>query len=131
MKQYHIASTEDLYDLLQETINLTMAMGFSKSQSNQMATAVSEIARNQLLHANGGEVTINQLVDPKKKMIEVTLEDRGPGIADIELAMQDHYSSVGGLGIGLPGAKRLVDDFKIESQLGVGTKVILRKWIAR
>ncbi|MEQ9219352.1 MAG: anti-sigma regulatory factor [Cyclobacteriaceae bacterium] len=131
MKQYHISSTEDLYDLLQETINLTMAMGFSKGQSNQITTAVSEIARNQLLHAKGGEVTINQLVDAEKKMIEITLKDQGPGIADIELAMQDHYSSVGGLGIGLPGAKRLVDDFKIESQLGVGTKVILRKWIAR
>jgi len=130
MKQYHISSIEDLHDLLQETINLTLAMGFSKGQSNQITTAVSEIARNQLVHAKGGEVTINQLVDKEKKMIEVTLEDRGPGIADIELAMQDHYSSVGGLGIGLPGARRLVDDFEIESQLGVGTKVILRKWIA-
>lgn len=131
MKKYGISSTEDLYELLQDTKRMSMEMGFTELQSNRFTTAVSEIARNQLVHANGGKVTINQLVENDKRAIEVILQDHGPGIADIELAMQDHYSSAGGLGVGLPGAKRLVDDFKIESQLGVGTKVVLRKWVER
>lgn len=95
-----------------------------------LATAVTEIARNIVLHAGTGELLVGAVADPCRRGVVVTARDSGPGIPDVARAMQDGYSTVGGLGLGLPGAQRLVDEFEIESKIGVGTTITLRMWAA-
>ncbi|MEN8711351.1 MAG: anti-sigma regulatory factor [Arenicellales bacterium] len=94
-----------------------------------VATAVSELARNIYLYAMKGEVTIRVLERETNKGIEIVAEDNGPGIADIGAAMKDHFSTSYGLGLGLPGVKRLMDEFGIDTKRGVGTKITVRKWV--
>jgi len=103
-------------------------VGFSGSDLALIATAISEIARNIVVHAGGGAIMITELADGRAG-IEIVARDDGPGILDIDLAMQDGYSTVASLGLGLPGARRLMDEFTIESQEGHGTTVVMRKWI--
>jgi serine/threonine-protein kinase RsbT len=103
-------------------------VGFSGSDLALIATAISEIARNIVVHAGGGAIMITALADGRAG-IEIVARDDGPGILDIDLAMQDGYSTVASLGLGLPGARRLMDEFTIESQEGHGTTVVMRKWI--
>ena len=103
-------------------------VGFSGSDLALIATAISEIARNIVVHAGGGAIMISELADGRTG-IEIVARDDGPGILDIDLAMQDGYSTVASLGLGLPGARRLMDEFTIESQEGHGTTVVMRKWI--
>jgi serine/threonine-protein kinase RsbT len=103
-------------------------VGFSGSDLALIATAISEVARNIVVHAGGGAIMISELTDGRAG-IEIVARDDGPGIIDIELAMQDGYSTVSSLGLGLPGARRLMDEFTIESQDGHGTTVVMRKWI--
>jgi serine/threonine-protein kinase RsbT len=94
-----------------------------------LATAVSELAHNLVRHATrGGTITVTVLRRSDKNGIEVIAEDDGPGIPDVTLAMQDGFSSTDGLGSGLPGAKRLMDDFEITSTVGTGTRIVARKW---
>jgi len=102
-------------------------VGFSGSDLALIATAISEIARNIVVHAGGGAIMISEL--DGRTGIEIVARDDGPGILDIDLAMQDGYSTVASLGLGLPGARRLMDEFTIESQEGHGTTVAMRKWI--
>jgi serine/threonine-protein kinase RsbT len=102
-------------------------LGFTGSDLALIATAISEIARNMVVHAGGGAIMISELAEGRG--IEIIARDDGPGIVDIELAMQDGYSTVSSLGLGLPGARRLMDEFTIESQDGHGTTVVMRKWI--
>lgn len=103
-------------------------VGFTGSDLALIATAISEVARNIVVHAGGGAIMISELSDGRAG-IEIVARDDGPGILDIELAMQDGYSTVDSLGLGLPGARRLMDEFTIESQEGHGTTVVMRKWI--
>ncbi len=91
-----------------------------------LATAVTEVARNIVLHAGSGELVI--AASSPRRGVVVMARDGGPGIADLELAMRDGYSTIGGLGLGLPGAQSLVDEFEIISKVGAGTTVTLRKW---
>ena len=93
-----------------------------------MVTAASEIARNTIVHGGGGRVHVEVVSAPGKRGIRLTFEDEGPGISDITLAMQDGYSTGGGLGMGMPGSKRLSNEFYVESAPGKGTKVILLRW---
>ena len=102
-------------------------VGFSGSDLALIATAISEVARNIVVHAGGGAIMISELADGRAG-IEIVARDDGPGILDIDLAMQDGYSTVASLGLGLPGARRLMDEFTIESQEGHGTTVVMRKW---
>ena len=102
-------------------------VGFSGSDLALIATAISEVARNIVVHAGGGAIMISELADGRAG-IEIVARDDGPGILDIDLAMQDGYSTVSSLGLGLPGARRLMDEFTIESQDGHGTTVVMRKW---
>ena len=96
---------------------------------NQMfATAVSELARNIVKYAGTGSVVVREVRDGPRVGVEATAEDAGPGIADIELALTDHFSSGGTLGLGLPGVRRMVDDFEIDSEPGRGTRITIRKW---
>lgn len=108
--------------------DMAKALGFSAIDQARIATAVSELARNIYLYAGTGSVTVYPVEKHGRKGIEIVCEDQGPGIADIDLVMQDGYTTSRGMGMGLPGAKRLMDDFVIQSQVGVGTKIVLRKW---
>ena len=103
-------------------------VGFSGSDLALIATAISEVARNIVVHAGGGAIMISEIADGRAG-IEIVARDDGPGILDIDLAMQDGYSTVESLGLGLPGARRIMDDFTIESQDGHGTTVVMRKWL--
>lgn len=102
-------------------------LGFSPGDLALIATAISEVARNIVQYAKRGDILL-KLVDEGRRGIEVVARDNGPGIADLELAMRDGYSTGGGLGLGLPGAKRLMDDFDVVSESGKGTTITLRKW---
>ncbi len=103
--------------------------GFDDTPSRMIATAVSELVRNILKYAGSGEVRLRQVEELSRRGIEIEVVDQGPGIADCEAAMQDHFSSGGTLGMGLPGVKRMMDEFSLESMPGEGTRVTARKWI--
>jgi serine/threonine-protein kinase RsbT len=94
-----------------------------------ISTAVSELARNIIIYASKGNIVLNAVEDDSKRGIEVVAEDSGPGIQNLENAMKDKFSTGDTLGVGLPGTKRLMDDFQICSSSTEGTKVTIRKWI--
>src|ERR1041384_6371446 len=102
---------------------LAAELGFSQTQQTLLATAVSELARNIVSYAGKGTITFNNVEEGGRRGIMITAADRGPGIADIQLAMRDGYSTGNSLGAGLPGTRRLVDHFEITSTLGSGTTV--------
>jgi serine/threonine-protein kinase RsbT len=102
--------------------------GFSLVEQTKMVTAASEIARNTLTHGGGGTMRLEALRNGVRSGVRVVFEDRGPGIADVELALRNGYSTGSGLGMGLGGARRLVDDFSIDSAPGQGTRVSLTRW---
>ncbi len=106
---------------------MASTLGFRSVDQSRIATAISELARNILHYAEQGEVVIQPL--EAGRGIEIVARDQGPGIPDLPRAMQDGYSSGRGLGIGLPGTKRLVDEMKVESETGRGTTVTIRKWL--
>lgn len=103
-------------------------LGFGAIDQARIATAVSELARNIFLYAGTGSVTVREVERTGRKGIEIVCEDQGPGISDISIVMQDGYSTSRGMGMGLPGAKRLMDEFDIKSQEGIGTTITCRKW---
>ena len=111
--------------------DMAKLLGFGAIDQARIATAISELARNIYLYAGEGTVTVREAFQqgPTRKGIEVICEDQGPGIEDIDLVMQDGYTTAKGMGMGLPGARRLMDDFEIQSQVGFGTKVTCRKWL--
>ncbi len=120
----------DIVSARVEGRNLARELGFGTIDQARIATAISELARNIVLYAPEGKVRVRAVVsDDGGRGIEVVCEDNGPGIANVELVMQDGYSTSSGLGMGLPGTKRLMDEFEIETKLGVGTKVKVRKWL--
>lgn len=102
----------------------------SSTDQTLVATAISEVARNIVQHGGRGEVLLRVLESRGRRGIEVVARDEGPGIADVEAALADGYSTAGSLGMGLPGARRLMDEFQLESALGEGTTVTMRKWAA-
>ena len=103
--------------------------GFDETPSRMIATAVSELVRNILKYAGTGEIRLRRVKGMGGRGIEIEAVDQGPGIADCEAAMRDHYSSGGTLGLGLPGVKRMMDEFSLESTPGEGTRVTACKWI--
>lgn len=105
-------------------------LGFGAIDQARIATAVSELARNIFLYAGTGSVTVREIERTGRRGIEIICEDQGPGIADVSVVMQDGYSTSRGMGMGLPGAKRLMDEFDIRSAEGVGTTITCRKWRA-
>ena len=102
--------------------------GFSLVDQTKIVTAASELARNVLVHGGGGTVRIEALNDAARKGIKLTFEDQGPGIPDLSLAMRDGFTTSGGLGLGLSGAKRLSNEFAIDSKVGEGTRVVITRW---
>jgi serine/threonine-protein kinase RsbT len=123
-----ITADVDIVTARQKGRDLAERMGCSSIESTMIATAISEIARNIMSHAGRGEIAISAVRIDGRNAIEVVATDEGPGIADIERAMQDGYSTGAGLGLGLPGAGRLMDHFEVRSEPGAGTTVIMRKW---
>jgi len=107
---------------------LAMTLGISGSDLTLMATAISEIARNIVQYAGKGEIEFRGIARGGRRGILVIARDQGPGIANIAQAMQDGYSTSRGMGLGLPGARRLMDDFQIVSEVGKGTTVTMVKW---
>ena len=103
-------------------------LGFSSTDLTLLATAISEVARNITTYAGVGEVTLRALHKAGREGIEVVASDSGPGIENVELALQDGYTTGNGLGLGLPGTRRLVDEFDLRTEPGVGTTVRLVKW---
>ncbi len=102
-------------------------LGFGLADQTRIATAVSELTRNALQYGGKGKATITPRNNPKG--LEIVVMDHGPGIENVELAMRDGYSTTSGLGFGLGGAKRLMDEFKIETKLGKGTTITVKKWL--
>lgn len=103
-------------------------IGMSMVNQTKIITAASELARNMLKYANGGKVTIEVVSKGRENGIRLIFHDEGPGIKDLKLAMQDGYSTAKSLGLGLPGTKRLVSEFNIETEVGKGTIVTVTKW---
>lgn len=124
-----IRSTIDIVTARQQGRDLALELGFAGSEITLIAAAISEIARNILDHAKRGEITFAVTQKDARQCLQIIAQDQGPGITDIQRAMQYGYSTRGGLGVGLPGAKWLMDEFEIESSVGEGTKVTMRKWI--
>ena len=104
------------------------ALGFGPTDTTRIVTAASELARNILKYAGSGLVRVRALDTAEHTGIEIEFEDQGPGIADLDQAMTEGFSTSGGFGMGLPGAKRLMDELNIQSELGVGTRISLKKW---
>ena len=102
--------------------------GFSLVDQTKIVTAASELARNVFQHGGGGRMRLESLNDANRRGLRLTFEDDGPGITDIELALRDHYSTAGGMGLGLGGARRLSNEFKIDSTPGRGTTVMIARW---
>ena len=123
-----IVMPHDIVAARQQARALAVQAGFSISDSTLITTAISEMSRNILEYANNGEVTISMLRNGRRKGVKIVARDQGPGIADISKVMRDGYSSNSGLGIGLPGTKRLMDEFEIRSTLGKGTTITMKKW---
>ena len=124
-----IRSTIDIVTARQQGRELAMELGFTGSEVTLVAAAISEIARNILDHAKRGEVTFSVTQKNGHQCLQIVAQDQGPGIADIPRAMQYGYSTRGGLGVGLRGAKWLMDEFEIDSTVGKGTKITMRKWL--
>ena len=124
-----IKSAADIVVARQKGRALAIQLGFAGSDPTVIATAISEVARNIVNHAQHGEIVLSGVHENSRNGIQVIASDQGPGISDIDRAMQYGYSSSRGMGVGLPGAKWLMDEFDIESQLGKGTRVTMRKWV--
>ena len=123
-----VASDADVVTARLEGRSLAAELGFAATELALIATAISEVARNLVVHAGRGTIVIAPVQGPNGPGIEVVARDNGPGIADIDRAMQDGFTTGDGLGLGLPGARRLMDDFEITSAPGQGTTVRMTKW---
>jgi serine/threonine-protein kinase RsbT len=123
-----IASDADLVTARAEARAMAERLGFPRPDPTLIATAISEVARNIVVHAGCGEIVLEPFEDADRYGLVVTASDDGPGIRDVEAALRDDHSGRGGLGLGLPGARRLMDDFEIASDADTGTTVTMRKW---
>jgi serine/threonine-protein kinase RsbT len=119
---------EDVVNFRHRVRDAAIAAGLRLIDQTKLVTAASELARNALEHGGGGLAEITAPIDDARRGVRLIVEDDGPGIDDIDLAMADGYSGGRGMGMGLPGARRLVDVFELWSELGVGTCVTVEKW---
>jgi serine/threonine-protein kinase RsbT len=119
----------DIVTARQKGRELAAATGFSSMDQTMIALAISEIARNIVSYAQRGKVTLSGMDDSGRRGILIVAQDDGPGMPDIDLAMRDGYSTAKSLGVGLPGAKRVMDEFELVSAPGNGTTVTMKKWL--
>ncbi len=127
-RRVQIKSDVDIVSARQEGRALAAELGFKGSDLTVIATAISEVARNIVEYASRGEIVLRALRQGGKQGIMVIAQDQGPGIPNVALAMQDGYSTGNSLGMGLPGSKRLMDEFEVVSEIGVGTIITMKKW---
>lgn len=123
-----VRSEGDVVSVRQWVRTAAVELGFSLIDQTKLVTATSELARNTVVYGGGGTATLERVWDSTRPGLRVTFEDRGPGIADPELALRDGYTTGSGLGLGLGGARRLVDLFDIDSRPAAGTRVTITKW---
>jgi serine/threonine-protein kinase RsbT len=123
-----IAGQQDVVAVRQVVREWAVSMGFSLVEQTKVITAASELARNVIVYGGGGTLSLEALNDGSRRGLRLAFEDQGPGIADIEAALRDGYTTGGGLGLGLGGAKRLSNEFEIRSRPGEGTRVVITRW---
>lgn len=123
-----IRAEADVVAVRQAVRAWAVEIGLSLVDQTKLVTAASELARNTLIHGGGGSVQLEMLENGARRGIQLIFEDRGPGIADLQLALKDGYTTGTGLGMGLGGARRLVNEFEISSQPGEGTRVTITRW---
>jgi len=123
-----IAADDDIVRVRQRVRDWAISLGFSLVDQTKLVTAASELARNTLIYGKGGTVTLEAVLNERKRGLRLTFEDSGPGIADIPLALKDGYTTGNGLGLGLSGARRLSHDFSVDSIVGEGTRVVIARW---
>lgn len=125
---FPVKSSSDIVAVRQAARTWAMELGFGLVDQTKLVTAASELARNTVDYGLGGTVRFEALNDGPRRGLRLIFEDHGPGIPDIELAMQDGYTTGSGLGLGLSGSRRLVNDFQISSRVGEGTRVAITRW---
>jgi len=123
-----LRNEQDIVRARQVVRKLAVDCGFSLVDQTKMVTAASELARNTVTYGQGGTVLCEVIINGLRTGLRLTFVDAGPGIADVKLAMTDGWTSGGGLGMGLTGAKRLVNEFELDSQPGKGTRVVVTRW---
>ncbi len=123
-----VRTEEDVIRVRQLVRERSAQAGFGLVDQTKIVTAASELARNTVVHGGGGELLMEMARDGRRTGLRLTFQDKGPGIADLNLAMKDGYTSIGGLGLGLGGAKRLSNEFEIQSRPGEGTRVCIARW---
>ncbi len=123
-----IASDTDVILVRQAVRAHAVELGFGLVDQTKTITAASELARNTLIHGGGGTIRIERLQDGPRRGVRMAFEDQGPGIVDVESALRDGYTTGNGLGLGLGGARRLVNEFELDSRPGQGTRVTITKW---
>jgi serine/threonine-protein kinase RsbT len=123
-----LIAQEDVVAVRQRTRSLAVEIGLTIIDQTKIVTAASELARNTVIHGGGGKAILEIVKEMSRQGLRLTFEDSGPGIPDLERALQDGYTTGGGLGLGLGGSKRLCSEFSIESQVGVGTRVTVMRW---
>ena len=126
--EVNLRAQEDVVAVRQLVRSHAVAIGLSLVDQTKFVTAASELARNTVVHAGGGTATLEVVQNSARTGIRLTFEDRGPGISDIEQAMRDGFTTGNGLGLGLGGARRLANEFAIESKPGAGTRVVITQW---
>ncbi len=125
----NIRTNQDIMPAVMRAGEYCREAGFDEAGWRMVSTVVSELAHNIVKYADYGSIRLRRVRSRTRQGVEVVAEDNGPGIADVERALEDGFSSSGTLGLGLPGIRRMVDDFEIESTLGQGTKLLVRKWV--
>jgi serine/threonine-protein kinase RsbT len=123
-----IDTDEDIVAARKAGRRMAEDLGFTSTELTLIATAISEVARNIRLYAGQGEVRVRLISENSRDGVLIEARDSGPGIPDVELAMQDGYSTINSFGLGLPGARRLMDEFKVRSKVGKGVTVTMKKW---
>ena len=123
-----VRTEEDIVASRQKVRALAQQLKFSLVDQTKMITAASELSRNTVVHGGGGEMHWEVLDDGVRRGLRLVFEDHGPGIADLKLALTDGWTSGGGMGLGLPGSKRLVHEFDVQSSAGAGTRVSILRW---
>ncbi len=123
-----LRSQEDLVLARKRVREQSVALGFSTIDQTKLVTAASELARNTLVYGGGGDMHLEQVAKPGKKGLRLVFADQGPGIPDVTLALTDGYTTGGGMGLGLSGARRLCSEFDLETAVGQGTRVTITQW---
>jgi serine/threonine-protein kinase RsbT len=127
-ERIEVASDQDVVRVRQLVRTVAVAVNLSLVDQTKVVTAASELARNTLVYGGGGTVEVSRIENGRRSGIRIVFADRGPGIPDLDLALTDGYTTGGGLGLGLSGARRLVDEFDIDTRVGEGTSITVTKW---